>query len=92
MNKIIKTYNINNTIYEAEIMPCSLSSAIAEVYIYEVIRPNWKIFRRSYCTGYNFFIEDFNTIEEGVNATFEKFLDKIEKQNNTQKKWDNFLK
>lgn len=92
MKKTTTTFNVNNTIYEVDTFPCSLTSAIAEVYIYEVVRPNWKIFRRSYCNSFNFFVEEFNSIEEGTKYTFKKFLQRLEEREKIQQKWENLTK
>ena len=58
--------------------------------IYEVVRPNWIIFRTRYCDSGCFWTEDFPTIREGLQHRLAQFLLEEERDRANQKKFQEF--
>ena len=73
----------------------SIGCAMAEVSIYEVIRPNRKRFFRTkffpFHTG-GFFVDDFDTITEGALSVLEKGYERKNEEEKIIEKWKNFEK
>lgn len=82
----------NNRIFE--ISACSIGSGMADVTIYEVVRPKWKIFRTNFLPFYSssFFVIDYSSIYEGCVVCLDKALQKEEEQKEISKKWKEFEK
>ncbi len=66
----------------------SIGCAMCEVSIYEVVRPNWKIFRTKYRDTYYFSVDDFDTIKEGVEIGVEQLLKEELHAKEVAKKWE----
>ena len=64
---------IDNRVFECAVVP-ELSGAMCGVSIDEVVRPNWFIFKKSYRGYRTFWVDDFNTIAEGVECMVKKYL------------------
>lgn len=62
------------------------------VEISKVVRPTWKIFRTSYCGSEAFWIDDYNTIAEGVERMVECFLKDWEEDEVRRAKWETLSK
>lgn len=64
---------------------------LANVHIYEH-RPNGKIIKWAFRDSYTFWVEDFDTIEEGCRAKLAKFLNEEADRLAIAKKWEEFEK
>ena len=87
------TINRNNRTFIAHVD--SEGYGIVSVAFHEVIRPNWKIFRATIFpieSSKWFALEDFPSIEEGVNCCLTHVLNMEEKQKENMKKWQDFEK
>ena len=62
---------------------------LADVHIYEH-RPNGKIIKWVFRDSYSFWVEDFDTIEEGCRAKLAKFLNEEADRIAIAKKWSEF--
>ena len=60
--------------------------------MYEVVRPHWKIFRRTYCKSGNFWVSDFPTIQEGLKNGLRLFLEEESLLEECRKKFEDFEK
>lgn len=65
---------------------------MAETYVHEVIRPNWKIFRTRSIDSQSFFVDDYETILEGEIAMLEKILQREREEKERRQKWAEFDK
>ena len=78
-----------------DIYVSSIGCAMAEVSIYEVIRPNRKTFFRTkffpFYTGV-FFVNEFDTIMEGALSVLEKGYKEKNREEKIIEKWKNFEK
>jgi hypothetical protein len=78
-----------------DIYVSSLGYAMVDVSIYEVVRPNRKIFFRTkffpFHTG-SFFATDFDTIMEGALSVLEKGYKEKNREEKLIEKWKNFEK
>lgn len=72
----------------------SIGCHIVEVSFYEVVRPLWKIFRTKFFPFYSscFFVNDFNTILEGVHDCLNKAFSEEQTDNDIINKWKEFEK
>ena len=82
---------LNNRNFEVEVSP-ELSGSMVSVAIYEVTRPNWKIFRCSYRCYKSFWVTDYDTITEGVISMVQKFLEDEAFEKGIILKWKQFEK
>lgn len=87
------TITNNNKMFDIYVN--SIGCAMAEVSIYEVIRPNKKIFFRTklfpFHTG-SFFVDDFDTIMEGALSVLEDGYKAKYREEKIVEKWRNFEK
>ena len=87
------TVTYNNKMFDIYVN--SIGCAMAEVSIYEVIRPNRKTFFRTkffpFHTG-GFFVSDFDTITEGALSVLEKGFKEKDREEKIMEKWKNFEK
>lgn len=60
---------------------------MCSVSIWEVIHPNRKIFRCKYKDAISFWIDDYETIKEGIYECIEKCLQDEEKESQIVEKW-----
>lgn len=73
------------------VMDAFFHGMMADVHIYEVVRPNWPIFRTRWLDTRNFWIDDFPTIEAGVHRMLQRVLEAEAEAKMTNNKWDEFL-
>ena len=66
-----------NVYYESQ-----FSGSMCVVNIYEVVRPNRKLFREKYRDSKSFWISDYETIKQGIYA----MLDELEKDEEAEAK------
>ena len=79
----------NGQTFECECTP-ELGGSMCGVAIYEVKRPTWRIFRRAYRGYKTFWVNDYNTITDGVVGMVEDYLE-IQKLNEEyDEKWKEF--
>lgn len=64
-----------------------IGCAMCEVNIWEVVRPKWKIFRTKYQDSLSFFIDDFDSIAEGIESCVSQFLKREELEEERMRKW-----
>ena len=87
------TVTYNNKMFDIYVN--SIGCAMAEVSIYEVIRPNRKTFFRTkffpFHTGC-FFVDDFDTITEGALSVLEKGFKERNREEKIIEKWKEFEK
>lgn len=82
----------NNRTFEAYVN--SVGTGLTEVSFYEIIRPSWRFFRTTFLPFYSagFFVQDFPTIIEAVQAYLDKGLEIEAKEKEISEKWKNFQK
>lgn len=57
------------------------------VNILEVVRPTWKIFRTSYKDSRGFWIDDYDTLQEGIDKMLDHFLQWEQEEAERKEKW-----
>lgn len=67
-------------------------AGMAEVGVWEVMRPQWLIFRCRYVGSRTFFVEDYDTIAQGTFQAIKSLFDKEEREEKLSKKWKEFEK
>ena len=72
------------------VMEAGFHGAMASAHIYEVIHPSWKFFRTRWLDTKSFWIDDFDTIAEGVETMLRRLLEKEYHDKETMKKWEDF--
>lgn len=65
------------------------SGRMCAVSIYEVVRPNWKIFRTKYRAYKTFWVNDFKTVKEGMYAMIDDYIKDEQESKLIQEKWEN---
>jgi hypothetical protein len=65
----------------------AIGCAMCAVNIYEVVRPNWKIFRTKYRESYSFFVDDFDTIKKGIEHCVARLFKREQIEEERAKKW-----
>ena len=83
-----KIYTIGNRTFECYVNP--EGSAMVSVAVWEVVRPTWIIFRTKYYNSKCFWIDDYDSIEMGVLASLQYFLDNEYEENIRIAKWQKF--
>lgn len=63
------------------------SGKMCSVNVWEVKRPNWKIFRTSYFGSRCFWIDDYESIQEGIEDIVGWLIRKEEHDNARAEKW-----
>lgn len=86
---MIKTiiFEHENRIFKAQIRPSFHEMGC--VYFYE-LRPNAKIFKWHYRNSYDFWVTDYDTIEEGARDKFAKMMGEEAHRIAIAKKWKEF--
>jgi hypothetical protein len=69
-----------------------LHGIMARVHVYEIVRPNWPIFRTKLVDDAIFWVSEFSSIEEGEKFCFKKIMEEQEEQESIYKKWAEFDK
>ena len=88
-----KIYTHKNRKYEVYITPESgLHGLMARVYVWEIVRPDWPIFRTALVDDAIFWVNEFPSIEEGEKFCFKKIMEDQEEQEAIYKKWAEFDK
>ena len=86
-------YKRDNRVFEVITLNCTcFRNLMAETYVSEVIRPNWKIFRTRYIDAKTFLVDDYETIAEGEIAMLDKILQKEKEDKKRNQKWQEFNK
>lgn len=86
-----KIYTHKNRKYEVYTTPESgLHGLMARVYVWEIVRPNWKFFRTRFVDDKIFWVSEFPSIEEGEKSCFEKIMKEQEEQESIYRKWVEF--
>lgn len=60
---------------------------MCSVNVFEVKRPNWKIFRTSYFGNRCFWIDDYKDIQEGIEDIVKGLLRQEERDHERMEKW-----
>ena len=60
---------------------------MCSVNVFEVKRPNWKIFRTSYFGNRCFWIDDYENIQEGIEDIVSGLIRQEERDYERMKKW-----
>ena len=60
---------------------------MCDVSIWEIVRPTWKIFRCKYRDGFSFWIENYETIAQGVEKAVYLYLAKEDREKAIIEKW-----
>lgn len=63
------------------------SGRMCEVSVWEVVHPNRKFFRTKYRCYKTFWIDDYETIKEGIYAVINRYLHDEEEENLIEAKW-----
>ena len=64
-----------------------LSGKMCTVNIYEVVRPTWKIFRTRYKDSRGFWVDDYDTLQEGIDKMLDTFLKWEQEEAERRMKW-----
>lgn len=64
-----------------------LSGKMCGVNIFEVKRPSWRIFRTTYRDHYAFWVDDYESIQEGIESMVRHFLRKEQEEKARYEKW-----
>ena len=64
-----------------------LSGKMCSVNVFEVKRPNWKIFRTSYFGNRYFWIDEYKDIQEGIDDIVKGLLRQEERDRERMEKW-----
>lgn len=67
-------------------------SGIVDVTVWERKRPQWLIFKDSYCGSASFILDEEDSIENCVSRAIRRTLADKEKENKLYEKWKNFEK
>lgn len=59
------------------------------VSIWEVVHPNRKIFRCKYRDNLSFWVDDYETIKEGIYKCIARYIREEEEENKIREKWGN---
>ena len=86
-----KTYHIDGRTFICNAMPNCGVSGMAEVEVRELVRPHWKIFRTRYIGSNWFWVEDYETIDDGIYDILRNFIEKDNVATMIAEKWKNFL-
>lgn len=81
-------YERGNRTFKMYVGPDSIHG-MACAYLYE-LRPNRKIFKWRMCDSYHFWVDDFDTIEEGCRNRLARFLKEEADRIAIAKKWSEF--
>lgn len=77
---------------EGRTFECHLSSefqgSMCVVSIYEVVRPSWRIFRTSYQSTKSFWIDEYDTIMQGVEKMVDYLLAYEKEEAKRRAKWE----
>ena len=93
MAKKTNIYERDNRKFEVITMNVAgFHGLMAETYVCEIIRPNWKIFRTRYINSKSFFTDEYETILEGEIAMLDKILQQEKEENERRQKWADFEK
>ena len=82
-------YTVGNREFECY-ANSSCSQVLVEVQIYEVVRPKWKLFRTKEVDSCSFYIDKFDTIEEGIREMLAKFLVEEKEKQEREAKWKDY--
>ena len=90
--KCLDTKERRNILYGGREFEVYLSSEccgrLCEVSVYEVIHPNRKFFRTKYRCYKSFWVDDYETIKEGIYAVIERYLRDEKEDNLIEAKWN----
>lgn len=90
--KCLDTREHRNVLYGGREFEVYLSSEcggrMCEVSVWEVIHPNRKFFRTKYRCYKTFWIDDYETIKEGVYAVIERYFRDEKEENLIEAKWN----
>lgn len=64
-----------------------LEGKMCRVAIYEVVRPTWKIFRTRYKDSRGFWVDDYDTLQEGIDKMLDHFLKWEQEEAERKAKW-----
>lgn len=85
-----RIYNYNNKTYVCYVGQGCFSSSV-EVSMWERTRPNNRIFKGDKYKGSDWFwVEEYNTIEDGVLDCIDRLTAKENERDNISKKWKEF--
>lgn len=82
-----KTYHIDGRTFICNVTPNCGVSGMAEVTVCELVRPHWKIFRSRYIGSHWFFVDDYETIDDGVYNILRNFLEGEAEEHSIAEKW-----
>ena len=77
----------DNRVFECYYTP-EYSGSMCAVSICEVVRPNWKIFRTTYCTYKTFWVNDYHSIKGGISRMVRCFIQEEEEKAKRWQKWE----
>ena len=84
-----KQYIVEGRAFECYVGPSCLTNHVS-VNIYEIVRLKWKIFRTAYRDSCDFWIFEYDTIDDGVVAAICSYLKAEWKENAVCAKWKEF--
>lgn len=100
MKKIIRTFTPHDETKSARQFECHISDVmgggtLVEVSVWEVRNPllrKWWQFRTRYFGTKSFWVDDYPTIKDGIDACLTKLMAEEEEDNERRKKFEEFEK
>lgn len=87
MKRIIRSKD--NMSFEIHVAP--IGCHMAEINLYKIIRPHWKIFRTAFFPEtVTVFIDDFKTFKDAIDYAVWVTVDRLKKEQERQNKWSDF--
>lgn len=85
MKKIVKYYDKT---FVCKVHPDG--AGMGAITVYERKRPNWPIFKDSWCRDFSFFLVDYPTIEDAVLCAVSKEMESRDEFQLSCSKWQQF--
>lgn len=100
MKKITRTFYPHDENKSARQFECQITDvlgggSLVEVHVEEVRNPllrKWWQFRTTYFGTKSFWVDDYPTIKDGIDAVLTKLMEEEEQENNRRKKFEEFEK
>lgn len=93
MAKKTETYTFEGRTFEVTtVLEAGFHGEMAHSYIYEVVRPNWKIFRTRMLDDKTFWVSDYATIQDGAKTMLTLVLAREAELAEARQKWADFEK
>lgn len=86
-------YEVEGRTFElVTVCVAGLGGCMAETYVYEVIRPNWKFFRTRSVDSKTFWVDEYASIKDGEMEMLARILLREKEEKERREKWEAFSK